>query len=79
MLADVVPQARDSLGVVAMATVEVTYGSGSSAPSDWCSWRRRIGWSARPCSGWQSDCPDRAARQDGRIGQARAGSSRTRS
>jgi hypothetical protein len=26
MLAEVVPQARDSLGVVAMATVEVTYG-----------------------------------------------------
>jgi hypothetical protein len=26
MLADVVPQARDSLGMVAMATVEVTYG-----------------------------------------------------
>jgi hypothetical protein len=26
MLADIVPQARDSLGVVAMATVEVTYG-----------------------------------------------------
>ena len=26
MLADIVPQARDSLGVVATATVEVTYG-----------------------------------------------------
>jgi hypothetical protein len=26
MLADIVPQARDSLGIVATATVEVTYG-----------------------------------------------------
>jgi hypothetical protein len=26
MLADVLPRARDSLGVVAMATVEVSYG-----------------------------------------------------
>jgi hypothetical protein len=26
MLADIVPQARDSLGIVAMAAVDVTYG-----------------------------------------------------